>query len=304
MVQRRQPRGVPTGGQFAAGRKVEAGGTDALAADPDGPSYRTSAPADMPPLSRDWVTDFSGGSAEDHLVEGPPGQWRFTAERKALHNQIIASILDGLPPQDNPQYVIMGGGPAAGKSTLEQQAPELSRQAGIINADDIKEQLPEYDQMLADGDPDAARFCHEESSYIAKAALREGMDRQVNLMLDGTGNGRPSDLYTKITQARSAGYRVEGHYVTIPTEEAVRRSTLRAQRTGRMVPERVVRLTHRNVSIALEQVMDTFDTVKVYDNTDQFRLIAEAHGDEPTIHDQQAWDGFLAKKNDPTNGVG
>ena len=77
-----------------------------------------------------------------------------TPERAALHQRIISGILAGHKPQDHPVATFFGGGPAAGKSTaLKSTHPDSAH----IDPDEIKAQLPEYQQMLDAGRPASRR---------------------------------------------------------------------------------------------------------------------------------------------------
>jgi 8-oxo-dGTP pyrophosphatase MutT (NUDIX family)/predicted ABC-type ATPase len=241
-------------------------------------------------VNADDVAAFRGGSAEHHLVHAADGSVHFTPERAALHAKIISEMLDGHAPQDHPEYHLMGGGPASGKSTMMDAI--ATADAAVVNADEVKTRLPEY----ATHGPEGASFTHEESSYVAKMALAEGFRRKINLTLDGTGDSSAASLQKKIDQAHAAGYTVHGHYVTIPTEEAVRRAELRGQRSGRYVPRTVIEGTHRNVSAVLPGMLGKFDTVDVYDNTDKLvKILQKDYGKDPRILRRDLWEAFLAK---------
>ena len=254
------------------------------------------------PIDDTRVKEFQGGSAMGHLVAQPGGGYAFSPERQQLHDQIIADALAGkAPPEGQPVYHMLGGGPAAGKSTFV-DGPGGAR-AGLkdpnmvtVNADDMKAKLPEYGQRIAAKDPSASSFVHEESSYLAARLQTAAFENRLNTTLDGTGDNNPNKLRGKITQARSAGYRVEGHYVTVPTDLAVQRAQTRAAQTGRHVPEPVIRGTHAGVSTALPQVAGDFDSVNLYDTRGStLEHVMEATNGTMTIHDPGLWDEFVAK---------
>lgn len=251
---------------------------------------------DRPSLSTADVAAFGehgDSSAFAHLEPDGRGGFRFTAERHALHQKIIEDTLKGASPAEHPAYNVLGGGPASGKSTVVATQPELSRNTATINPDDVRLRLPEYDQH-----PPATRssFTHEEASYIAKAAISEGFNRRLNITLDGTGDSSPESLRGKIAAAREHGYSVHGYYVTIPTEEAVARANARGERTGRFVPEHVIRGTHANVSATLPKVLDEFDSLQIYDNTNgPVQILDKAPGGSIDVLDQVLYQQFLDK---------
>lgn len=249
-----------------------------------------------PTLGATQIEAFKGTSAEAHLEPDGFGGLRFTAERHALHRRIVEDTLKGTTPVEHPTYNVLGGGPASGKSTVVAANPELSRNTATINPDDVRLKLPEYGTQ-----PPATRssFTHEEASYIAKTATSEGFSRRLNLTLDGTGDSSPDSLHGKINAARDHGYAVHGYYVTIPTDDAVQRANTRAERTGRWVPETVIRNTHANVSHTLPLTMDKFDTVQVFDNSgskgSSTPIASQTIGQPLQVLDPALWQAFLDK---------
>lgn len=227
-------------------------------------------------------------------------------DREKLHADLVDKVFEGHKPVqegEEKKFFILGGGPASGKSSLTNPkthknfgVPSIEEQA-TVNADDMKEQLPEYNIKNRDA---AANFCHEESSALAKRAMQAGFDNGYNMTLDGTGDGSLKSLRSKIQAAREKGYKVEGAYVTVPTDMAVERAIKRGKKKGRVVPEEQIRRTHRDVSRIFPQVASEFDHVTLYDTSGPYgskpTLIAECYRGQPIIvHDQKLYDAFLAK---------
>lgn len=228
---------------------------------------------------------------------GPDGE--ITAERAALHKQIVDKILEGHQPQEHPVATFFGGGSASGKSSLKASTPDNAK----IDADAIKEQLPEYRAMNEAGDKRAAAYAHEESSLIAKQAQREAERRRINYILDGTGNNSYSKMTSKVAAARAAGYGINAHYVTVDTDEAVRRAMKRAEHTGRMVPETVIRGIHAGVSGVFRQAVQNglFDRAELLDNNGSGaarRIAYHDKGQPLQVTDPEAWQRFLAKERE------
>lgn len=254
------------------------------------------------PLTEGNVAEMAGGSAAPHIIQDADGNYMFTPERQALHDKIVQDAVDGKPSQENPVYTVMGGGPASGKSTVirngEVKVPEGSV---TIDSDGIKEQLPEWgDASLG---ADAAGFTHEESSYLAKRTQAAAFERSQHVLLDGTGDTSPESMGKKIDAARKAGYSVEGHYVTLPVDMALKNNVARfeemkaAGKFPRMVPETIVRETHAGVSETFPMIAHRFDKVTLHD-TSEFgkpKLVAQGSGGVVDIIDQVAYDAFIAK---------
>lgn len=241
----------------------------------------------------------SAGTADSltsHL--GPDG--KVDPERAALHEKIIAQMTEGVPPAAPGERVsyMMGGGPAAGKSSIMND-PALGipgeGEAVFVDPDSVKQELPEYQQMTAAGDKGAAAYVHEESSMVSKQVMAAAVSNNQSVVLDGTGDSSYQKLESKVEKLREGGGTVVAHYVTCDPDTAVARVQDRAEKTGRLVPESVVRGTHASVAEVLPQAMEKglFDEVTLWDtNTPQPTKIAEAKGTEITIHDQAAWEKF------------
>ena len=253
---------------------------------------------------------------EDPFAEMTPEDW--TPERRAMHEKIIAEHFKGKTPVDKPTAVLMGGGPAAGKSSvLDSGQVKLDKNSVHIDSDAIKvKSLPEYDKLVDAGDVvGAAAWVHEESSYIAKQIQSKGSKESYNTVLDGTGDGSVKGLEKKINEMRAAGQRVVGHYVTIPTDTAWERALERSKpkydangkmtsKGGRLPPETLIRATHKSVSniLPVAAKKGLFDEVALYD-TDVPRgkpaqLVMSAKGSDMTIHSKELYDRFLAKANE------
>jgi SPP1 gp7 family putative phage head morphogenesis protein len=227
----------------------------------------------------------------------PDGRPIFSPERAALHDDIIARILDPHEGTDSPTFTMLGGGPASGKTTaLGKMAGEGAKGVAKIDPDEIKGMLPEYRTMVDAGDSRAAAFVHEESSYIAKRVQAAAFERRVSVLLDGTGDGSIAGLSAKIEAAKASGYQVRGYYATISVDEAIKRSTLRAARSGREVPIDKITITHANVSKVFPTAASSMDEIFLYDTTTRTpRVIAVAKGGILKVLDEDAFAAFMRK---------
>jgi predicted ABC-type ATPase len=245
-------------------------------------------------ITDEMAAEMQGGSAAPFLIKDAQGNWAFTPERQAMHDSIVKKSVDGIPASTNPTYVVMGGGPAAGKSTiLESGAVKLPPHTVEVNSDHVKTQLPEWQTAGVN----RASVTHAESSYVAKRTQSAAFERKQNIVLDGTGDTSPKSMSGKIDTAHAAGYKVDAHYVTLPTNLAIENAAARAAKTGRHVPDEVIRTTHAGVSNTFPSVATKFDSVKLYDTSVKgtARLIAEGGSGTLNIVDKVAYDGFLAK---------
>jgi predicted ABC-type ATPase len=302
-------------GNWAQGREriIGSGNVPSLARDSEGRvinpdatgGYKAGVPESVT-FGRETLTPEH--SLWHHLVPDGRGGYEPSEERAYLHQQIINQVTEGVPQSSDPTFYMLGGGPASGKSTfLKSGATDTPDKANAvhINADDIKAMLPENPRMVNGGDADffnAASFSHEESSMLAKRVQDRAIENKQNIVLDGTGDSAINKLASKVESARQNGYKVNGVYVTVPTEVAWSRSVQRALgESKRYVPKAVVEETHRAVSGTLRQAVEggLFDKISLWDNTGSApKLVGSGSGNDFMISDSDAWQAFLAKENE------
>lgn len=222
----------------------------------------------------------------------------FTPARTALHTKIISGMVGSHHTQVKPTVVWLGGGPGAGKSTVALNmvhTPDLL----VIGADNIAEDLPEYQEMMSAGDLNAAVYAHREAVSVAHSAVEAAEARRLNYLLDGTGNGSYQWMVEAVKRSRRHGYHIAAKYVTVDTDVAVQRAALRAAETGRAVPDSVIREKHARVSQVFQQAIKDglFDSAELWDNNgDEPVLVAERKPDGPfTVLDKKRWQSFVSK---------
>jgi hypothetical protein len=231
-----------------------------------------------------------------------------TPERQALHDAIVRLHLASSTEVDDPTVVVMGGGPASGKSSMPKHE---ATNALTIDPDAIRTLLPDYAALTGGSeltDPNvrsASIFTHEEASALAKRIATEAGSKH-NMIIDGTGDKSVESMLKKIDGYRKDGQRVVGRYATNATDEAFRRSELRAQEPPyRAVPEQTLRTMHTGVSRVLPGLMkrDVFDHVELWDTNVPFGspallVMSKARGQPEVIHDKKLWNDFLAKSEE------
>lgn len=238
----------------------------------------------------------------------------YTPERSAFHHELVQGVVAHVPRSAQPTFTMMGGGPAAGKSTIINEGqvsiPD-SNKAVHINADSFKEKIPEFGMTVKAGNRLASTVVHEESSDLTTMAMSAATNKRADMVLDGTGDSSIVNLKKKIDIVRAKGYKVEGHYVTCPTNDAVYRSLKRGEKPiekggGRFVPDSVIRATHASVSRVLPEALkqNLFDRVDLYDTGKggKPRLVMSHEGGKTTIHDRELWGAFLAKGSERYHG--
>ena len=249
------------------------------------------------PLDPQTVADLvSNGqtSAAGHLEIDASGTIRFTAERQQLHDDIVRNFTVKIPKTNDRIVFMLGGGPAAGKSTMLKSkslnVPAPGVEAVEVNPDLVKERLHEYQTRVDAGDVDAARYVHEESSYLAKRIHKAALERGQAVVHDGVGVS-----YERVVkQAKAMGYVVKGYYAFVDPDLAVARAVARGKKTGRFVPETYIRERHRKVSQIFEDAARVLENIELYDTTDEAVLVARGSGGKLEVVDAERYARFLA----------
>jgi predicted ABC-type ATPase len=241
-----------------------------------------------------------------HTID--PGREVWSAQRRALHDQIISdchAAARDVPCQR--RAIVAGGLPGAGKTTV------LADYAGIdiceylvINPDGIKAELASR-QLIPGIDGltpmEAAELVHEESSHIAKRLARLAQAEGRNVIWDITMS-KAESASRRIESLRQGGYaEVAGLFIDSPVDVSVKRADARyrdghdAYRAGtglggRFVAEDVIRAQtdpawgSRNRA-NFEALKRRFDFWSVYDNSGPApALVADgshARDDRPTL---------------------
>lgn len=237
------------------------------------------------PEGRQWIDHKEGlpRDTEQHYKQGGD----FTPERKALHEKIIDKFtkgIDPVPENQKPVALIMMGGSGSGKSTLDKGINE--KDFVHVDADAVKGEIPEYQEAVAASAKDAAFMVHEESGTLAKQIREHAISSRKNLLLDGTGKNL-KDYTDTVTRLRNMGYEVTVMMPDIDVETAVKRVRSRAERTGRLVPEAVVRDIYAKVPKNFEPIARLANNFALFDNRGkQPRLVWSRKGDQETIHDE------------------
>lgn len=233
----------------------------------------------------------------DSLSRFMRGNGTLTPERQQLHDAIVEKHFAGVTAVDGPVSVMLGGGPASGKSMVSRKLPFQSNFVSI-DPDEIKGFIPEYGRMKEGQSRLAAAYVHEESSFLSKRIASEARDRGFNIYFDTVGDGDYDKLVSKVAGMRSAGRKVIAHYVSIDVETALSRNIARAQKTGRFVPPAYIEETHAAVSrIFPRAVRDgLFDESYLWDTSTREGLqVMAGMGKKLNVLNQEAWRRFLAK---------
>ena len=252
---------------------------------------------------------YEGGLVELLGLDNPITQKCLTEGLDSLTKDERKQIRDAASKArggKKPTALFMAGGPASGKTSGLNQAPELKPESAIsINSDDVKVLLPEFIEQKNAGERAAAATVHEESSDVSKDLVADASDLGLNVVMDGTGNSKPGKFIKKLDDLYQDGYEIDVLLVSVGTDEAVVRAMNRAQRSGRWVPEPEIRKSHKLVSANMESVIAApwIRSVTMYENAGSAdeppTLMGKGERGEFAVADEPAISAFWAKATEP-----
>jgi phage-related protein (TIGR01555 family) len=136
-------------------------------------------------------------------------------------------------PGADGRAIMLLGPPAAGKSMLAEKLA-LSDGFAIVDPDEAKKIIPEYDNGKGTG------AVHEESSAISKIVQAQLQADGINVIIPTVSSG-PSSSSAKMQRLQTAGYKVELMMMEVDQDVFAKRMANRYIKTGRYVPEAIVR---------------------------------------------------------------
>ena len=247
-----------------------------------------------------YVSDYkcSATTAQAYTDENK----KFTQERiDKVHKPIVKKILDSgdTPPAgQKPIAVFVGGGAGSGKSSVSRHLLEpVVQQTGVrfasLDADEIKEEIPELHAMYKQYKGTAHQRVHTESQAIQRRAFTEILKNKKCFIQQGI-MGSVSAYNTMIDKAIEAGYEVKVLGVDVPISEAVKRASFRA----RVMKESTITRGHQDFASGILQIAQHpgVSSFQLYDNS-------QPAGQAPTcmfdssigVLDQNLCNRFLTK---------
>ncbi len=229
-----------------------------------------------------------------------PGQGgKPVRRRQSLHNRIKKQFLVNTSPvasDSKPEAILMMGGPASGKSSMVKKSGLSTANFVVADADAVKEKFPEYRQAVNARARNAAYMAHEESSYLVKRIRRTAISTRRNLVVDGTGSRLDSCLKT-LKDLKASGYHTTLMLADCDFEIALPRAMRRAEKTGRLVPEKVMRESYSgSIPENFLKLKDLVDDFMVFDTrgSENIPIFTRTRGTEK-VHDATRFSEFIGR---------
>ncbi len=209
---------------------------------------------------------------------------------------------------DKKTFTLIAGGPGSGKSTLVKACSvEIASSLNLvrINADEIREQIPEYRRMSKsshDGQFFAAvSFVQREVYMLAETILAVAVTKGKDILFVGFWEWDSAyEIFSeKIGALRDAGYAINAIYLTVPTELAWERNVNRSMgKDRRYIPKEILFSNHAEISrnYPLAVADGLFDKVSLLDMTKKKpKLIGTNSGGVNKSKDIDLYDSILKK---------
>lgn len=196
---------------------------------------------------------------------------QYSAERVVLHHTILEGVFNEKACSEQQAIAILTGGlPGSGKTTFLKNNLKNFSNYLMIDADTIREKLPEYKGWNASN-------THEEVKHIVTHLIhRIGTPCNIDLVYDGTMSTAQNyiDLIHRLEQQ---GYVVYLVYARNPLEVSILRALQRYQHSGRYVPEEYIRFVSEHIDKSFNKVKPYVSGYVVFDG--DTNKIVEMNGD-------------------------
>jgi hypothetical protein len=175
----------------------------------------------------------------------------YPSVRVAFQDELIEKMIHRGAPQQNPIAMFTSGIFGAGKTHYINHNFNL-KQCVRIDPDEIRRQLPEWDQLVRDHPKDAGTLTHMESTFIALLVERICIANKYNYLVDGSLSNL--EWYKTWLLEVKQTHRLYLFRFSCSLELAFERCLKREQMTGRHVSEQQIRDTLAKIEIAWPQL--------------------------------------------------
>ena len=190
---------------------------------------------------------------------------RYDERRHAWQDHAIDLVVEGRPRQASPWVVYTCGPMGVGKGHALRWMSDSGYFPldGIvcIDPDHFKRMMPEWTGYVERSEG-AGGFCHSESGFLQEIAQEVAMRSSQNVWVDGSlRDGAWYSSVLKDLRRRYPHYQLAIFEVSASEPTIRQRIAERAIRTGRSVPEHLIRASLQSVAVSLEKLTPLVDFV-------------------------------------------
>tara|TARA_Y100000592_G_scaffold29212_1_gene46606 strand:- start:9787 stop:11268 length:1482 start_codon:yes stop_codon:yes gene_type:complete len=171
---------------------------------------------------------------------------RYVRDRAILHSRIARTIVQEgkIAKTGRPDFLMTGGVPGAGKSTMLEKAFGVSESRPHrfvhVDSDRIKGMLAAFDDTKITWN---AGLYHEEADSIIKMIFQQSYNQRRHILFDGTMKTGPKMVKFLDWFSTTGGYRPLLGFVDVNVDIAIERAIARSLNNGRFVEPAYI-LTH------------------------------------------------------------
>ena len=268
----------PKTGKLESGKKKD-----------DAQQYAASKYKELKPADRKVIESNAKSFLAGKDTKGINYNGKFwTKERRVFHSKVLedyTSMAAQAITKGKPKVIFMAGLPASGKTYATQSFYDkvpgsngklVQDKDGekylVLNADDVKTYLPEYDNGKG------ATLVHNESSHLVGNMIKSFSKLKVNIVVDGT-LAKTEKAIDQLRLFKKKGYKTNITYVTVPAKTAIDRAAKRYKEEGRFVPYGLIPAYEKKIEKTMHFVKDSVDIFRHIDNTGvKPKIIAESGG--------------------------
>lgn len=228
------------------------------------------------------MEDFKGGSWDDELLFTVIGGTTATG-KSTIRRQMAEAFRGDLP--DNPSEVF---------KYINNLNSIFQPGSAVVDPDNAKLILPEYQAHIFHQTPGGASFVHEESRNLAEALRKRALNDKSPIIYDTSGQF--NNGYQTLSEMRRAGYRIPALYFFGDIDKLIARAKEREKIEGRGVPTGIIPTMQNN----LTSIVPNLWTSK---ELDELILIDSTNLDNPEIflHVRRNPDGTIETVIEPSD---
>lgn len=217
-----------------------------------------------------WQAGISGLIDPRTEPNGTLQQYGDDLERQALYERIVESALADIPADQEDREVVMTmGAPGSGKGYVLKHLGLCQSDVVLVDPDEFKKRLAEYQGAIAADDTLAADRVHRESSMLSKRTRDRAIATHRNLCIDGVLSKRASAIEL-IDRLQAAGYEVTLVAASVPFDVTYARVLARGEQTGRFVPYEFAKQAHANIESHADELLRRVDHGFLYDTNQPY----------------------------------
>lgn len=198
-------------------------------------------------VSRWCEDDFAPQHRAQRMALDPNYHWHYSWSRQVFQDQLVTDVLGGKHRHtQNPfPWVVFTAGPmGAGKGYTvrwmedEGYFPMLQHDFVTVDPDEIRRNLPEWEEYVAQDPSTAGERTHKEACLLCELCTLRALQSRRNIVIDGSLRDAEWHVgYFSRLRKGFPGVRIAILHVTAPVENIKANVHQRFLITGRMVPE-------------------------------------------------------------------